>query len=348
MKTTFISTISLADTARKQMLRQTATVNQLQLEMASGRKADVGLDLGGRTGEAVRLRSEFTFLNSIVDTNALTESRLDVSQAAMDDILTSAQDYLATLVGVRDSNGSTEITTTEATGNLDLLISRLNTQLNGNYLFSGLNTDEAPITDYADATSANKVAADAAFLAEFGFTQSAAGVSGISEADMQTYLDTDFAAMFADPDWGTLWSSASDDTVVTRISTSETVNSSVSANEQAFRDLAQAYTMMSDLGNADLSPETQKVVLDKAIELLGSAIGGVTTMMGELGNVQERVSLASERLEIQTDILNERINALELVDPEETAVRLNTAITQLETTYAISSRMQQLSILNYL
>ena len=45
--------------------------------------------------------------------------------------------------------------------------------------------------------------------------------------------------------------------------------------------------------------------------------------------------------------MNQRINALENVNLEETSVRLNTAITQLETTYAISARIQRLSILNY-
>ncbi len=70
--------------------------------------------------------------------------------------------------------------------------------------------------------------------------------------------------------------------------------------------------------------------------------------MGKLGNVQEQVKLASERLKVQTDILNRRINDLENVNLEETSVRLNTALTQLETTYAVTARMQGLSILNYL
>ncbi|MFD1695829.1 flagellar hook-associated family protein [Roseibium aestuarii] len=348
MKTTFVSTLSLADTARSQMMRQTALVDRLQVELSSGRKADVGLDLGSRTGEAVTLRAEFSFLNAISDTNALTASRLDVSQAALGDMLANAQDFLATLIAVRDSDGSAALARSEAIGGLDLLTSRLNTQLNGSYLFAGLNSDVAPVADYSDPAQPNKIAADAAFLGAFGFDQTNAGVSGISAAAMQTYLDGPFAALFADPAWGTTWSSATDETTVSRISTSETLNSSVSANEDPFRELAQVYTMMSDLGNTALNKETQKVVVDKAIALLGSAIAGVVSEMGSLGTAQERVTLASERLSIQTDILNERINALELVNLEETSVRLNTALTQLETTYAISARIQQLSILNYI
>jgi len=329
-------------------MKQSSLVNQLSVELSSGRKYDIGLDLGSSTGEAVNLRAEFNFLNGIVDTNALTTSRLDVSQSAMEDILTDAQDFLSTLVALSEDPSSADIAAADSSGNLELLMSRLNTQLNGNYVFAGINSDQVPFNDYSDATSANKVAADAAYLTEFGFAQDNPAVATITPAAMDAYLTGAFETMFDDPAWGTNWSNASDSVMVSRISASETVNSSVSANEQAFRDLAEAYVLMSDLGNSALDGETYKVVVDKAIEKVGSAIAGVTTLMGKLGTVQEQVALASDRLSIQTDILNERINTLENVDLEATSVRLNTALTQLETTYAVTARMQGLSILNYI
>ncbi|WP_422376510.1 flagellar hook-associated family protein [Roseibium sp.] len=348
MKTTYISTISLSDASRRQIQSQASLVQKLGVELSSGRKYDVGLDLGTRTGEAVSIRAEFHFLHGIIDTNALAASRLDVSQAAMNDILSDAQDFLSTLVALRENDSSSDIVKADAIGNMELLTSRLNTQLNGNFMFAGINTDQEPLADYADPASPNKIAADAAFLTEFGITQANPAVSAITPAAMDTYLNGAFDAMFQDPAWGATWSSASDNVMVSRISASETVTSSVSANEQAFRDLAAAYTMMSDLGNENLDPGTWKTVVDKAIEKLGTGIAGVTSEMGKLGNVQEQVNLASERLKVQTDILNSRVNDLENVNLEETSVRLNTALTQLETTYAVTARMQGLSILNYL
>lgn len=348
MKTTYISTISMSDGARRQMMSQASNVNKLQIELSSGRKYDVGLDLGSQTGEAVSLRSEFEYLNAIADTNGLTESRLDVAQAAMDDIRTTAENFLATLIAVRDSDGTNAVAGAEAEGNLELLTSRLNTQLNGSFIFAGINSDVAPINDYSDPLQSNKTSADAAFLAEFGFDQSDPAVSTITGAQMEAYLNGAFEALFSDPAWGNDWSSASDETVISRISASEELTTSVSANEDAFRQLAQAYTLMSDLGNEDLGSDAYKATVDKAVELIGEAIVGVTTLMGKMGTAQERVSAANDRISIQTDILNERINALENVNLEETSVQLNTAITQLETTYAVSARIQELSILNYI
>ncbi|MTI45911.1 flagellar hook-associated protein 3 FlgL [Roseibium hamelinense] len=349
MKTSFISTFTLSNTARNQITSQTSTLNKLQLELASGRKADVGLDLGGRTGDAVSLRSDFRFFNSIIDTNELAKSRLDIAQAAMDDIRTSAEDLQSTLIGVRDTGNSAPGVAAEADAGLQQLIARLNTQLGGSYLFSGINSDVPPINDYyANPASPNKTAADGAFFTEFGFAQTDPGVAGITPAQMDTYLNGNFEALFTSPNWETNWSTATDQTAQTRIAAREEVETSVSANEQAFRDVASVFVMLSDLGNLDLPNETQKVVVDKAIEKLGSIVGDLADIQGSLGISQERVKLASERLDVQTNILNEGINSLENVDKEETAVRLNTAITQLEISYSISSRIQQLSIMRYL
>jgi flagellar hook-associated protein 3 FlgL len=69
----------------------------------------------------------------------------------------------------------------------------------------------------------------------------------ITPAAMNNFLDNAFATEFDDPAWGTNWSSASDQVMRSRISTTQTVDSSASANDKAFRKLAMAYTMLSGL-----------------------------------------------------------------------------------------------------
>ena len=73
--------------------------------------------------------------------------------------------------------------------------------------------------DYADPASPAKLAVAAAFQARFGFAQGDPAASSISAADMQDFLDNDFAALFDDPAWSTNWSTASDEPLSTRIST---------------------------------------------------------------------------------------------------------------------------------
>jgi flagellar hook-associated protein 3 FlgL len=133
-----------------------------------------------------------------------------------------------------------------------------------------------------------------------------------------------------------------------RISTTEIADTSVSANQIGFRRLAEAYTMMADLGNAKLSQETFQVVVDKAIGLVGNAVTDLATLGGSDGTVQQRITSATDKLKAQQDILNTQIVGIEKVDPAEAAVRVNTLQTQIQTALALTSQLQKISLINYL
>jgi flagellar hook-associated protein 3 FlgL len=173
-------------------------------------------------------------------------------------------------------------------------------------------------------------------------------VSTITTTQMQTFLDTTFDAEFASPAWNTNWSSATDQTMQSRISTTEIADTSVSANQIGFRKLAEAYTMMADLGNTKLSQETFQVVVDKAIGLVGGAITDLAQLGGSVGTVQQRLTSATDKLKLQQDILSNQIVKMEAVDPTEASVRVNTLQTQIKTALALTSQLQQISLINYL
>ncbi|PLW75521.1 flagellar hook-associated family protein [Cohaesibacter celericrescens] len=349
MKTGFISTLSLTSASRGSIMEQSVALAKLQTEVSSGRKYDVGLDLGIGTGEAISMRSEFENLNTIVDTNGLVKSRLDVTETGMLNVRDSAQTMLATLVSSIGSETGREVTIAEAKNNLEQLVATLNTSFSGTYLFAGINVGETPITDYYATGSANKTAVDTTFMAEFGMAQNNAGLNSVTAAQMQSYLDGAFANEFDSPgNWNANWSTATDQEMVNRISTSETIETSISANIDPMRKLAMAFTMVADLGGENMTQNTFDVVLNKAVSMLGEAIGELNSSIGQVGNAQARVARASDKLSLQTDLINERILALENVNTTEVSVLLSNAVTQLEVTYAVTSRMQGMSLLNYL
>src|SRR5690606_9784536 len=136
----------------------------------------------------------------------------------------------------------------QAPEGLRALIAGMNETLGGQHLFGGINADRPPIADYfAVPASAGKQALDGAFLASFGTTQAGPGAAAITAAEMRTFLDSPFAAMFQDPQWSD-WSAASSRTLQSRISATAIVETSVSANEPGVRKLAMAYAMIADLG----------------------------------------------------------------------------------------------------
>jgi flagellar hook-associated protein 3 FlgL len=347
MSANYISTLMLSSSLRYSITSNQAALSKASTEATTGRFADVGLELGATTGGDVTLRADMSFADQLVDTNGLVAGRLDVTQDRITQLSSTATDFLKDLIAARSTDGGGRIILPPASSNLQDLIGALNISYNGSYLFSGINTQNQPVTAYA-AGSASKNQVDSDFLSTFGFSQSSASVSSITPAQMQSFLNTSFDAEFASPAWNTNWSSATDQVMQSRISTTEIADTSVSANQIGFRRLAEAYTMMADLGNAKLSQETFQVVVDKAIGLVGNAITDLATLGGSVGTVQQRITSANDKLKAQQDILNNQIVGMEKVDPAEAAVRVNTLQTQIQTALALTSQLQKISLINYL
>ena len=133
---------------------------------------------------------------------------------------------------------------------------------------------------------------------------------------MQTFIDTTLQTEFDDPAWGANWSTASDQAMRSRISTTQTIDSSVSANEPSFRKLTKAYTMLSDLGTQNLNQAAFQVVIDSALATIGEAINDLAGVGARLGTAQEQTSGASSRLRVQADLITQQITAMEEVDPD--------------------------------
>lgn len=349
MSSVFISTRALTDAPRLSVSKLQAKLAEAQKEVATGRLADVGSSLGFKTGQAVSLRQEHARLQSIADTNSLVASRLDATQAALKALGEGAQTFLSQLVAVRTGNPGPQVVQEQAQAALAAFADTLNTTFNGASLFAGINTDVRPITAYGQQPApASAQAVAGAFSAAFGVAQSDPAVANITPAAMQAFLDGPFAALFDAAAWTSTWSAASDQNVKSRISTTELIETSVNANDAAFRKIASAYTMLADLGATNMSQATFQTVIDKAVTVVSEAVSGITQLRADLGTAQQHVVKASERMSIQIDIMTRHIGALENVDPFEASSRMSALLTQVETAYAMTARIQRLSLLNYL
>lgn len=346
--TSYISTHSITSSLRQSILKMQSELAANQTELATGNYADIGLALGGRTGESLSLQAEGAFLQTISDANAVVETRLSVTQNVLTNLQSSAQDLLNALLATND--GTTNASTIQASGvsNFKALISNLNSTLDGDYLFAGTNTSRRPITDYYGASMANKLAVDAAFSAAFGVSQADPGVSSISGADMQGFLDTEFAPLFQGANWATDWSSASDQTLTNRVSPTLTENTSVSANEPGFQRLAQAYAMVADLGAQNLSSDAYQAVVSTARSVLTSAIENIADLQARVGVAQSSVTSATDQMSLQMNILSAEVSNLESVNTYEVSARMTSLQTQIEISYSLTSQLQQLSLVKFL
>ena len=348
MKVSFVSSHAIAKALSHQLMRLQSDLAKAQTEVVTGKHADVGVALGGRTGQAVALNRDIDRLNGMIDTNSLVATRLDATQEGLSRIASEAENFLSALTVGSSGDSGRQILQQNATNTLETLTSVLNTSLNGEYIFAGINTDVKPINDYGAAGSPNKAAFDAAFLGYFGFAQNHPAAESITYDQMADFLDNVVEPMFTGPDWEANWSNATDEVITSRIALNETAETSASANTSGMRKLAMAASLVSDLLQAPLNENAREALIGRTRTLVGEAISDVQYVQAKVGLVQTRVKNANERLSMQVDIMTTNLGDLQGVDPYEAATRVNELLTQIETSYALTARIKQLSLLDYL
>jgi flagellar hook-associated protein 3 FlgL len=342
MKTTSISTLSVSQTMQLTVQNSQTEIAKLQKESVNGTYADTGLELGTRTSASLDYGRESSRLQAIIDSNSLTNQRMDSSQLAMEQMSDSGQTLLDSLVALSGSSDKTslQVSADTATSVLENFVSYANVSVNGEYLFSGINTDAAPlydsfITDLKDD-----------FNTQFSSFMSANGISSasdISSSQMATFLE-DYTSSF---DWSG-WTNASDTKMTGRVSTSETVTTSTSLNADGFKNLVLGSLITSQLATAGLSAGALNKVNATVTNLAGLSVSGIDAERSSMGLSQERVEKANTAMSAQMDIINTQLTDLVGVDTYDASVRLNTLLTQVETSYTITSKIQGLSLVNYL
>ena len=350
MKTSFVSTLALQNTLRLQVETGQLALTKAQKEASTGQFADFGLALGSRTSDAVSLSNSVNQLQTMMDSNSIVDTRLSSAQDALGKISDSAQSALDALLGVTGSSGASQVASVQNTvkNAFETATGAANLSASGEYLFGGTNSGTAPLNDYfAAAGSSAKTAFENSFQTYFGFTIDDPSVAGISGSQMNTFLDQ-VAADFDGPAWQTDWSNASDTPLTSRINTNEVIATSTTTNSEGFRKLAFGTVISVELLGRNLSPDTQGAVAQRATAAIGNAISAIDADRATLGVAQSRVKQADDSISNQIDLVKTQMSDLESVDPYEAATRVNALTTQLETSYALTSRISQLSLLNYL
>lgn len=350
-----ISTLSFNTSTRTSLVRLQTQLSDAQQELNTGKHADVGRTLGRLTGSAISARAQESSFIEQQTSNKLVTTRVENIEASLTSIRESAESLANNLIGISVATDFDTIID-QAKSGLQTLTGSLNAASGGQYLFGGTNTDVAPIADYDGSPAKNAAATSFSdFLTATGTT-----AATVKPEDLRLYLTTGYADpldpakthkyadLFTEAAWSQNWSSSTADTIQSRISKTETLASSASANEAAYRDIASAYTMLTDLGLETLGDSARDVVTSVAREQLTTASRDVVNINAAIGTRLQRIDAANTELKRQQDIMEDTVSTLEDVDITETSLKINALKTQLEAAYTVSGRLQNLSLLNYL
>ena len=344
MKVSQNSTLAMHQALRQRMSGLQLGLVEAQKEVATGRVADAGLELGYYNGKRVSLLQDVERLNVIADTNAISKSRLDVTLNSTQAIKDLGGDLMSVLVANVGNSSTAHITTGAGRTVITALTNILNSTLDGDAIFGGINSSVPPIGDYDTGAKAQFATA---FQTHFGYTITDPAALAIDEAAMETFLDTVAAPLFDSANWNANISSASDTRITARIGMVETVDASVSANEEGFRTMMFAAVIATELFGDNFTSAAQSAASKKALSLVGTANSQIANLEGEIGFKQARIQQATDQLNLQVDELTKHADQLVEVDAYEAATRLNSLITQIETSYTLTGRIQQLSLMRY-
>lgn len=347
MKTTFISSYNTNQSVRAHLMKMQAELIKVEREVVTGRVADAGLELGSRTGHSISLQRDVERLNTLIDSNALATSRLEATQLGLQSLADHAQKYLSIMTAASSGSVEASISISEASTTITAITGVLNSSMNGENLFAGVNTDVTPINQFGPGSAA-QTAMENAFVTHFGFAHTAPAAATIDQASMQTFLTTVIEPQFMGTDWTTNWSNATDETITARITLNETTSGSVSANNDGMRRLMMSAAVVAVFMDGNLNGNASKAVLETAASQAGKSISALGQLQAQTGIVEQRVTSASERLQMQIDIFEGKISDLEGVDAYEASTRVSTLLSQIETAYTLTSRIRQLSLVRYL
>lgn len=334
--------ISIGDMAQQFQLRQhnvqlKSTMNQLTKEVVTGEHSDIARALRGDLTALSGIDRSMKLLTSYDVVTAEVDLATNAMQTVLDSIRNSASDTGATLISsaTTSSTAMLDAATGDAAVKFTSLISSLNTNVGGRYLFGGAATGDAPVSSSSDILSQIKSA-----------------ISGVTVvSDIIAAVDDWFDAPVGSTGYrNDAYLGSQSPAGPFNIAEGERITVDVSAASPEVRDLLKGYALAAlvDDGLAEGNISGRSILAQAAGERIIAGEGKIASLQGKVGTIQGQVESAQARNAAETSALELARNKLVSTDPYETATALEAVKGQLETLYTLTSRLSGLSLVDYI
>lgn len=309
-------------------------LQRLTTELSTGQVADLRSALGGNVAYLTDLDRSLKKLDGY-DLATLEASQFAGSvQGALGRIESLGTAFRNTLImsattalGAADNS----IVLQARTG-LDDLVSALNTDIAGRSIFGGTATATPPVAAPRDLLA--------------GLSAAVAGAGTVDDiiAASQSW--------FADPaGFGTVGYLGSGTSLApVAVSDTATVEIALRADDPALRETVRNFALvaLADDPALGLSVEQKSELFQKTTNSVFSAQASILDLRVQVGFTEERLDALTARHGAERSALQIARNDLLSVDPFQSATELEQVQFQLQSLYAITSRMSQLSLVNFL
>ncbi|WP_394180885.1 flagellin [Yoonia maritima] len=307
---------------------------RLSESMSTGNVADITRHLNGETTLLSGVNYSLSQLASYTVAGRETEQRLANMQIVLGQLDSASQKTSSQLLLVSNNSSSDQVTEAAraARSTFDTMVNLLNTRVGDRALFGGAKVANAPLASATDMLADIQIA--------IGGATSQAAIS----AAVLDWFDNPaggFATMGYLGDTGPA--------VKKRLSDSTTVTIDARADDPAIRDalkFAALAAVTHEMSGLDVG--TRSGLLQESGIGLFSTTSALVGVQSRIGFVEETVSREITEMSAESTALAIAKNDLVAADPFEAASRLQAVQLQLETHYAVTARMSQLSLLSFI
>src|SRR5262249_49481669 len=148
MGANFVSTHFLANSLVAPVMQAQSQLTTAMTEESTGQYADLGMQLGDQSGYELSLKEQVGQFQTLTSGNSLVSTSLSTAQAALTAINSSAQSTLNNLATWAPSANSGANLQNMGQSALQSLIASTNTTSGNQYVFGGINSAVAPMSNY--------------------------------------------------------------------------------------------------------------------------------------------------------------------------------------------------------
>jgi flagellar hook-associated protein 3 FlgL len=330
--------VSIGDLARGLMLQRHLTTTKTDLArlsemLASGRHADQAAEARGNLGPLAAIEGALTRLDAWQAAAGGLSGRLAAQQTALGALhgIADAQGTALMRLGLGTDDAPVALAAADARAHLDAATGLLNARFGAESVFAGTRSDGA-------AVRGGEALLDALWPV----------VAGAADAAEARSLVLDW---FDDPSgFSAQGYTGGDPKASLPVGPGASAAQSVTADDPAIRRTLAGLAMAAlvDRGLFAADPASRRDLTVQAGEVLVQGADERVHLAGEVGLAEQRIADIVTRNAAERTALGIARSTLISADPYATASELEAARLQLETLYAVTSRLSGLSLLGVL
>jgi flagellar hook-associated protein 3 FlgL len=374
--------LNISDIAQQTYLRSILTQVRSQMittqgQISSGKIASIFSDLGGVDSlRSLSLRADRNKIETYKDNITTVQTRVSVMDAALVGESHNASDLATSMQVPAQNTGSSPAGltgfNTVSLKQLEGLVQRMNTQVDGRYIFAGGLTATQPIDQSQLQTFLNTDVQNA-LNTYFGAAQTPATLQTL-ENSIRAAIPWGGSSVLAPPaNYAANYTAlnAATNTVQAQVDDNTTIDYTTKATDNGFVDALIGYAITSKLQYGSAPTATDSgfwLAYNRSINLMkgtnldasgaarpaafpGGAAGGstqLTNLDARLGVLQKNLDSTTEQHEKTGATLDKFVGAVEDTDVADALTRLNSLEAQLTASYKIMAQLKDLNLINFI